>query len=61
MQWRGYRLYDVMRATNLAADASAFVPVPGATNLAGTPPQNTWGDSVSPASTQASYRLTMHQ
>ena len=36
------RLYDVMRSTNLAAGTSAFAPVPGATNLTGTPPQNTW-------------------
>ena len=55
------RLYDVMRGTNLAAGAGAFVPVPGATNLAGTPPQNTCTDSVSPASTRAFYRLTVHQ
>jgi len=55
------RLYDVMRGTDLAAGASAFAPVPGATNLAGTPPQNTWVDSVSPASTRAFYRLTAHQ
>jgi hypothetical protein len=55
------RLYDVMRGTNLAAGASAFVPVPGATNLVGTPPQNTCTDSVSPASTRVFYRLTAHQ
>ena len=52
------RLYDVLRATNLAAGASAFVPVPGATNLAGTPPQNTWTDSISRPSF---YRLSVHQ
>ena len=55
------RLYDVMRGTNLAAGAGAFVPVPGATNLAGTPPQNICTDSVSPAATRAFYRLTAHQ
>jgi hypothetical protein len=55
------RLYDVMRGTDLAAGAGGFVPVPGATNLAGTPPENTWTDSVSPASTGAFYRLTVHQ
>ena len=33
------RSYDVMRGTNLAAGTGAFVPVPGATNLTGTPPQ----------------------
>jgi hypothetical protein len=55
------RLYDVMRGTSLDAGAGAFVPVPGATNLAGTPPQNTYTDSVSPASTGAFYRLTVHQ
>ena len=60
MRWLSVsnRLYDVMRGTNLAAGTGAFVPVPGATNLAGTPPQNTWTDSVSPASTRAFYRLT---
>ncbi len=52
------RLYDVQRATNLAAGASAFVPVPGATNLAGTPPQNTWTDSITRPSF---YRLSVHQ
>ena len=55
------RLYDVMRGTNLAAGTGAFLPVPGATNLAGTPPQNTCTDSVSPASTRVFYRLTAHQ
>jgi hypothetical protein len=55
------RLYDVMRGTNLAVGAGAFVPVPGATNLAGTPPQNTWTDSVSSTSMRAFYRLTAHQ
>ena len=55
------RWYDVLRGTNLAAGAGAFVPVPGATNLAGAPPQNTYTDSVSPASTRAIYRLTTHQ
>ena len=55
------RLYDVLRGTNLAAGAGAFIPVPGATNLAGTPPQNTWTDSVSPAPTRVFYRLRAHQ
>jgi hypothetical protein len=55
------RLYDVMRATNLAAGAAAFVPLPGATNLAGTPPQNIWTDSVSHASPAVFYRLKVHQ
>ena len=55
------RLYDVMRGTNLAAGAGAFVPVPGATNLAGTSPQNTYTDSVSSVSTRAFYRVTAHQ
>ncbi len=45
------RFCDVMRGTDLAAGVGAFVPVPGATNLTGTPPQNTYTDSVSPAST----------
>jgi len=55
------RLYDVMRGTNLASGAAAFLPLPGATNLTGTPPQNTWTGSVSPASARAFYRLTAHQ
>jgi hypothetical protein len=53
------RWYDVMRGTN--PGASAFLPVPGATNLAGTPPQNTWTDSVSPPSPRVFYRLRAHQ
>jgi hypothetical protein len=55
------RLYDVLRATNPAAGPGAFLPVPGATNLPGTPPQNTWTNSVSPASARAFYRLSVHQ
>jgi hypothetical protein len=63
VQWLSVsnRLYDVMRGNNLAAGASAFVPVPGATNLTGTPPQNTWTDSVNSTSTWNFYRLTVHQ
>ncbi len=55
------RLYDVMRGTNLVAGAGAFVPMPGATNLAGTLPQNTWTDSVNSTATRNFYRLTVHQ
>jgi hypothetical protein len=55
------RLYDVTRATNLATGLGGFVPVPGATNLAPTPPVNTWTDSVSGASAPAFYRLRVHQ
>jgi hypothetical protein len=55
------RLYDVMRGTNLASGAAAFLPLSGATNLTGTPPQNTWTGSVSTASARAFYRLTAHQ
>jgi hypothetical protein len=55
------RLYDVTRATNLATGAAAFVPLLGATNLAGTPPQNSWTDAVSRASPPAFYRLKVHQ
>ncbi len=55
------RLYDVTRATNLATGAGAFVPLPSATNLAGTPPQNTWTDSASPAAAPGFYRLKAHQ
>jgi len=54
------RLYDVGRATNLAT-GSAFVPRPGGTNLAGTPPENTWTDSVSRASPPGFYRVSVHQ
>jgi hypothetical protein len=52
------RLYDVMRATNLAAGATGFVAVAGATNLVGAPPANTWTDSVSRPSF---YRVSVHQ
>ncbi|HSU53081.1 MAG TPA: IPT/TIG domain-containing protein [Candidatus Dormibacteraeota bacterium] len=55
------RLYDVMRATNLAAGTGAFVRIPGATNLISTPPQNTWTDSVSRASPPGYYRVSVHQ
>ena len=55
------RLYDVTRATNLAAGAGAFVPRPGATNLVGTAPQNAWTDSVSRASPPGYYRVGVHQ
>jgi hypothetical protein len=54
------RLYDVTRATNLAG-ASAFVPLPSATNLTATPPQNSWTDSVSRASPPGFYRVNVHQ
>ena len=55
------RLYDLARSTNLAAGAGGFMPVPGATNLAGTPPANTWTDSVSRAAAPAFYRAVVHQ
>lgn len=55
------RLYDVMRATNLSAGAGAFMPVPGATNLSGLPPQNTWTGSVNRAAAPAFYRISAHQ
>ena len=55
------RLYDVMRATNLAAGTGAFVRVPGATNLVSTSPQNLWTDSVSHAAAPVFYRLSVHQ
>lgn len=54
------RLYDVMRSTNLGG-TTAFLPLPGATNQMGTPPQNIWTDSVSSASAKALYRITAHQ
>jgi hypothetical protein len=54
------RMYDVMRGTNLAAATNAFLPLPGATNLTGTPPVNVWTDSVSGVSTRAFYRLKAH-
>jgi len=55
------RIYDVMRGTNLTAGASAFVALPGATNLTGSPPENAWTDSVSGASTPTFYRVRAHQ
>jgi hypothetical protein len=55
------RLYDVTRATNLSTGAGAFVPVQGATNLTGAPPQNSWTDSVNRASVPAFYRVNVHQ
>jgi len=54
------RLYDVLRATNLATGASAFVPLAGATNLPGAPPENLYTDLVSSAA-PAFYRLRVHQ
>jgi len=54
------RLYDVARATNLNAGAAGFLPQPGATNLAGTPPQNAWTDSVTRASPPGYYRVKVH-
>jgi hypothetical protein len=55
------RLYDVTRAANLDPTGGVFAPLPGATNLSGTPPQNTWTDSVSRASPPGFYRLNVHQ
>jgi hypothetical protein len=55
------RIYDVMRGTNLTAGTAAFVALPGATNLSGTPPENAWTDSVSGASTPTFYRVRAHQ
>jgi hypothetical protein len=52
------RLYDVLRTTNLAVGASGFAPLPGATDLIGTQPANTWTDSVSRPSF---YRVSVHQ
>jgi IPT/TIG domain len=52
------RLYDVLRATNLAGGSGGFVPLARATNLVGAPPQNAWTDSVSRASF---YRVSVHQ
>jgi hypothetical protein len=52
------RLYDVLRGTNLAAGASGFVPLSGATNLIGIAPANTWTDSVTRPSF---YRVSVHQ
>jgi hypothetical protein len=63
VQWSSVsnRLYDVLRATNLATGASAFVALAGATNLPGAPPENLWTDSVSSAAAPAFYRLRVHQ
>ena len=52
------RLYDVLRATNLAGGTGAFVVLPSATNRIATPPLNTWTDSVSRPSF---YRVSVHQ
>jgi hypothetical protein len=62
LQWSSVsnRLYDVMSATSLGTGSGMFVPLPGATNLVGTPPVNTWTDSVS-RPTPAFYRLNVHQ
>jgi hypothetical protein len=54
------RLYDISRGTNLAAGTNRFVPLPSATNLAATPPLNSWTDSVSTATSRAFYRVTAH-
>jgi hypothetical protein len=54
------RLYDVLLASNLVTGTSAFVPLLGATNLGGTPPLNTWTDSVS-RPTPLFYRVSVHQ
>jgi len=55
------RLYDVMRGTNVAAGVGALMPVPGATNLPGTPPVNTWTDSIGGSAVPSFYRLRVHQ
>jgi len=55
------RLYDVLSASNLTTGAGAFVPLPGATNLTGTPPENAWTDSVNSSSAPAYYRVGVHQ
>jgi hypothetical protein len=54
------RKYDIMRGTDLATGNGAFAPLPGATNLTGTPPENSWTDSVSGASTPLFYRVQAH-
>jgi hypothetical protein len=55
------RSYDVLCATNLTAGTGAFLPRPGATNLPGIPPVNSWTDSVSRASPPVFYRIRAHQ
>jgi hypothetical protein len=55
------RLYEVSRSSNLNVGAGGFVALPGAINLTGAPPQNTWTDSVSGPSTPAFYRVRVHQ
>jgi hypothetical protein len=64
LQWSSVsnRHYDVMSATNLTSGGSGFAPLAGATNLVGTPPENTWTNSMSsllPATTF--YRVNAHQ
>lgn len=53
------RLYDILRATNLTSSAGAFAPVPGATNLPATPPENSWTDSISHV-TPGFYSVRVH-
>ena len=62
LQWSSVsnRLYDVMSATTLGTNSGTFMPLPGASNLVGTPPGNTWTDSVS-RPTPTFYRLNVHQ
>jgi hypothetical protein len=52
------RLYDILRSTNLTSGSSA--PVPGATNLIATPPENSWTNNVSPF-TPGFYSIRVHQ
>jgi len=53
------RLYDIFRATNLTSSVGAFAPVPGATNLPATPPENSWTNPISPV-TQGFYKVRVH-
>jgi hypothetical protein len=54
------RLYDVLRATNLTSGAVAFAPVPGATNLPATSPENSWTNSLNYI-TPGFYNIRVHQ
>jgi hypothetical protein len=62
LQWSSVsnRLYDVLRATNLSSGVGAFIPVPGATNLPATPPDNFWTNSVSRI-TPGFFNVRVHQ
>ena len=54
------RLYDLYRSTNLSAGATAFITMPGATNMPATPPENTYTDTVQGGGPRL-YKINVHQ